>query len=54
MERHYTLDFELLPQMIWPSCEVVNGSSKEGEVGGRKIRGWLMAGDTKVYRNSSV
>ena len=54
MERHYTLDFKLLPQMIWPLCEVVNGSSKEGEVGGRKIRGWLMAGDTKVYRNSSV
>lgn len=54
MERHYTLDFELLPQMMWPSCEVVIGSSKEGEVAGRKIRGWLTVGDTKVYRNSSV
>jgi len=54
MERHYMLDFELLPHVMWPSCEVVNGSSKEGEVGGRKIRGWLMVGDAKVYRNSSV
>lgn len=54
MERHYMLDFELLPHVMWPSCEVVNGSSKEGEVGRRKIRGWLMVGDAKVYRNSSL
>ena len=54
MERHYMLDFELLPQMTWPPCEVVIGSSKEGEVAGRKIRGWLTVGDTKVHRNSSV
>ena len=47
MERQYLLDLELLPRMMWPSCEVVNGSSKEREVGGRKIRGWLMVGDTK-------
>ena len=56
MERHYMLD--LNPYQRWydhhMECFLVNRSSKVEEVVSRKLRGWLMMGKARVYRNSSA